>query len=55
MRGSPEINRVEMPDPQATNPYYRGARMSDMARALMRPKDPEVRDALERARKSRGV
>lgn len=46
-----EIDRVGLPNPQATNPYYRGARMSDVARALMRPKDPKVREALARVRK----
>lgn len=30
-------------DPVAVNPRYRGARMSDVARALLLPKDPEER------------
>ena len=30
-------------DLKATNPHYRGARLSDMARALMLPVDPERR------------
>ena len=34
------------PDVRAVNPRYKGAKMSDVARALMRPKDPKVRRAL---------
>lgn len=35
-------------DVRAVNPRYRNAKMSDVARALMRPKDPKVRRVLER-------
>ena len=35
------------PDTRAVNPRYKGAKMSDIARALMRPKDPKVREILE--------
>ena len=41
-----------VPDIRAVNPRYKGAKMSDVARALMRPKDPKVRKALEKRRKS---
>ena len=37
----------QVPDVQSVNPRYKGAKMSDMARALMRPKDPKVQKALE--------
>ena len=32
-------------DVKAANPHYRGAKMSDMARALLLPVDPERRAA----------
>ena len=38
----------QVPDVQSVNPRYKGAKMSDMARALMRPQDPKVREILER-------
>ena len=41
-------NEVRAPDVRAVNPRYQGAKMSDVARALMRPKEPKVREALER-------
>ena len=31
-------------DVRPTNPYYRGAMMSDVVRALLRPLDPKVRE-----------
>lgn len=37
-------------DVQAVNPRYRGAWMSDVARALMRPKDPKVAAIIEARR-----
>ena len=45
-------NEGKVPDARAVNPRYKGAKLSDMARALMRPKDPKVRKALEKRRKS---
>ena len=42
--------RREVPDLWAVNPHYKGAKMSDVARALMRQKDPKVRKILERQR-----
>lgn len=33
-------------DVEAVNPRYRGAKLSDMARALLRPANPEARAAL---------
>lgn len=36
-------------DVQSVNPRYGTAKMSDVARALLRPKDPKVRAALEKA------
>ena len=33
---------------QATNPRYRGAKMSDMVRVLLRPKNLVARAALEK-------
>jgi len=35
-------------DVQATNPRYKGAKMSDVARVLLRPRNPAARTALER-------
>ena len=37
----------QVPDVRAVNPRYKRAKMSDVARALMRPKDPKVREALK--------
>ena len=37
----------QVPDVRAVNPRYQGAKMSDVARALMRPKDPKVQKVLE--------
>ena len=37
----------QVPDVRAVNPRYKRAKMSDVARALIRPKDPKVREALE--------
>ena len=34
-------------DVRSVNQRYKGAKMSDVARALMRPKDPKVRKVLE--------
>lgn len=36
------------PDPKAANPFYRGARVSEVARAVASPTDPEVRERLRR-------
>ena len=47
--------REEMPDVKAVNPRYKGAKLSDVARALMRPRDPKVREALDRARRRRDL
>ena len=41
-------DEVKVPDVRAVNPCYKGAKLSDVARALMRPKDPNVREILER-------
>ena len=45
-------DEVKVPDVRAVNPRYKGAKLSDVARALMRPKDPKVHKALEKRRKS---
>ena len=45
--------RRQMPDMKAVNPYDRATKMSDVARALMGPKDPKVWEKLERARRER--
>ena len=37
----------QVPDVRSVNPRYKGAKMSDVARALMRPKDPNVQKVLE--------
>ena len=44
--------QVKVPDVRAVNPRYKGAKMSDVARALMRPKDPKVREALKQRKKN---
>ena len=41
-------DEVKVPDVWAVNPRYKGAKISDVARALMRQKDPKVREILER-------
>lgn len=43
-------DEVKVPDIRAVNPRYKGAKLSDVARALMRPKDPKIREAIERKR-----
>lgn len=35
-------------DAEAVNPRYKGAKMSDVARALTRPRNPQARAALAR-------
>ena len=45
-------DEIQVSDMRAVNPRYKGAKMSDVARALMRPKDPKVHKALEKRRKS---
>ena len=45
-------DEVRVPDVRAVNPRYKGAKLSDVAQALMRPKDAKVRKALEERRKS---
>ncbi len=35
-------------DPKAVNPFYRGARFSEVARAVASPLDPEVRERIRR-------
>ena len=42
-------DEVQVSDMRAVNPRYKGAKLRDVARALMRPKDPK---ALEKRRKS---
>lgn len=42
-------------DVRATNPRYRGAKMSDVVRALFRPLDPKVRERIETRRARRSV
>ncbi len=37
-------------DPKAANPYYRGARLSEVVRAVASPTDPEVLEQLRRCR-----
>ena len=37
----------QVQDVRSVNPRYKGAKMSDVARALLRPQDPKVREALE--------
>ena len=39
------------PDPKAVNPFYRGARFSEVARALASPLDPKVRERIKRIRR----
>jgi hypothetical protein len=34
------------PDPKAVNPFYRGARFSEVARAVASPTDPEMRERI---------
>ncbi len=41
-----------MPDAVSVNPRYKGAKLSDVARALLRPKDPKVRKVLEERRET---
>lgn len=43
---------ISMPDFEAKNPRYAGKKGSDMVRALFRPKDPKVEEALSRSRTS---
>ena len=33
-------------DPKPVNPFYRGARVSEVARAVASPTDPEVRERI---------
>ena len=40
--------KKEPPNPQAINPRYKGLRLSDAARILTRPKNPDARKALDR-------
>jgi len=40
--------KLKLPDAEATNPRYKGFKMSDVARMLLHPKDPAVRAALEK-------
>ncbi|MDE2654914.1 MAG: hypothetical protein OXI71_14005 [Gemmatimonadota bacterium] len=47
-----KAKQEELPDFEAVNPRYAGKKGSDMARVLLRPKDPKVREALDRARTS---
>ena len=46
-------DEIKVPDVWAVNPRYKGAKMSDVARALMRPKDPKVQKALEQGGEDR--
>lgn len=45
-------DRKELPDFEAKNPRYAGWKGSDMARALLRPTDPKVREALVTGRRT---
>jgi len=45
---------TNLPDFEAKNPRYAGKKGSDMVRALLRPKDPKVREALKRVGKVPG-
>lgn len=40
--------RKPPPDVQAVNPRYKGAKMSDVVRVLLRPRNPAARAALDR-------
>ena len=40
----------KVPEARAVNPRHKGANLSDVARALMRPKDPKIRRTLEERR-----
>lgn len=44
----------DFPDFEAKNPRYAGKKGSDMVRALFRPKDPKVEEALARSRRKSG-
>lgn len=50
----PEKDRdsKEEHDPRAVNPFYRGARFSEVARAVASPTDPEVRERIRLAREA---
>ncbi len=43
-----ERDSKEEHDPRAVNPFYRGARFSEVARAVASPLDPEVRERIRR-------
>ena len=53
MSGKDRGNVETLPNPSAVNPRYKGARMSDVARALVT--DPKVRARLEERWKGRSV
>ena len=42
------MSKDNTPDPRAINPRYQGLRLSDAARILTRPKNPDARKALDR-------
>ena len=43
-----ERDSKEERDPKAVNPFYRGALLSEVARAVASPTDPEARERLRR-------
>lgn len=47
-RESKKLDPKEERDPEAVNPFYRGARLSEVARAVASPTDPEVRERIRR-------
>lgn len=50
-----ELDSKEEHDPRAVNPFYRGARFSEVARAVASKLDPEVRERIRRmARRDSG-
>ena len=57
-RPTPEPERLDPPqdwaDRPAINPRYKGMTPSDLARALLRPRNPKARAALDRLRSPGG-
>ena len=47
-------DEIQVSDMRAVNPRYKGAKMSDVARALMRPKDPKVQQGTGKAAQKLG-
>ena len=42
------MSGLKPPDVESVNPRYRGMKLSDVARVLLRPKNPAARAALDR-------